>query len=149
MTAEELQTFLHRNIPASRVLDIRIVTCTPESIELYMPHHINRNHKNTVFGGSIALGATLCGWSAVHVNCPEAQGSIVIQNGDTRYLRPALDGLTLKTRPAAPEEWQAMREKLQATGKGKISLTIEMFSQNELVAVFNGKFVAFIPQSQI
>ncbi|EGZ47439.1 YiiD C-terminal domain-containing protein [Neisseria wadsworthii] len=147
MTAEELQSFLHQNIPATHALDIRVVQCNPESIKLHMPHAINRNHKNTVFGGSIALAATLCGWSAVHVNCPQAQGNIVIQNGDTRYLRPALSDLTVKTRPVPQEDWAYMHDMLRTTGKGKISLSIEMFVQNELVAVFNGKFVAFMPKT--
>ena len=89
MTAQQLQDFLHRCIPATAALHIRVVSCGADGVALLMPHAPNRNHKNTVFGGSTALGATVCGWALVHLNCPEAAGNIVIQSSEIRYTAPA------------------------------------------------------------
>ena len=63
MTARELQAFLHANIPATAALSLSVVDITPDSLILSAPHAPNRNHKNTVFGGSIALAATVGGWA--------------------------------------------------------------------------------------
>ena len=142
MTAQQLQDFLHRCIPATAALHIRVVSCGADGVALLMPHAPNRNHKNTVFGGSIALVATACGWAAVHTHFPEADGNIVIQQGETRYLRPARNGLNAVTRSAGAEDWQEMRDMFARRGKGKIVLKTEVFSEGELAAVFTGTFVA-------
>ena len=142
MTPQALQTFLHQHIPASSALAIQVQTCDDQQIIMTAPHHLNRNHKNTVFGGSIALAATLCAWSMVHIRCPQAQGNIVIQDSQIRYLRPALHDLKLCTLAGEEASWQDMFTQLEQTGKGKIILTTELFSQDKLVAVFKGKFVA-------
>ena len=142
MTARELQAFLHANIPATAALSLSVVDITPDSLILSAPHAPNRNHKNTVFGGSIALAATVGGWAMVHSRFPEAAGNIVIQQGETRYLRPARNGLNAVTRSAGAEEWQEMRDMFARRGKGKIVLKTEVFSEGELAAVFTGTFVA-------
>ena len=72
MTSHQLQDFLHRHIPACAALGIRVVSCSSHRVELLLPHAPNRNHKNTVFGGSTALGATVCGWALVHLNPTES-----------------------------------------------------------------------------
>ena len=142
MTARELQAFLHANIPATAALSLSVVDITPDSLILSAPHAPNRNYKNTVFGGSIALAATVGGWAMVHSRFPEAAGNIVIQQGETRYLRPARNGLNAVTRSADAEDWQEMRDMFVRRGKGKIVLKTEVFSEGELAAVFTGTFVA-------
>lgn len=141
MNATTLQSFLHAHIPATAALGIQITEADGEHIVLTMPHAPNRNHKNTAFGGSIALGATTCGWALVHTHCPEAEGNIVIQQGQTQYLRPALGDLTITTRPAAEASWLHLREMFAKRGKGKITLEIEIWSEGILAAVFSGTFV--------
>ena len=142
MTARELQAFLHANIPATAALSLSVVDITPDSLILSAPHAPNRNHKNTVFGGSIALAATVGGWAMVHSRFPEAAGNIVIQQGETRYLHPANSDLTVITRAAAEEDWRKMKEMFEQRGKGKIVLETEIFSDGVKAAVFGGKFVA-------
>ena len=112
MTAQQLQDFLHRCIPATAALHIRVVSCGADGVALLMPHAPNRNHKNTVFGGSTALGATVCGWALVHLNCPEAAGNIVIQSSEIRYTAPAHGDLLLSVRSPDAAEWAHCREML-------------------------------------
>ena len=142
MTTQLLQAFLHTHILATAALQIQVQEADREHVVLTMPHASNRNHKNTAFGGSIALGATTCGWALVHSHLPEAAGNIVIQQGETQYLRPAHGDLTIQTRPVAVESWQQMNDMFAKRGKGKIVLEIDVFSEGELAAVFVGKFVA-------
>lgn len=142
MNAAELQTFLHDNIPATAALGIEILQAEESGVALAVPFAPNRNHKNTAFGGSIALGATVCGWAWVHCRFPEAGGNIVIQQGEARYLRPARGNLTIQTCPAPSDAWLKMEKMFAERGKGKIELDIEILAEGEVAAVFKGTFVA-------
>ena len=55
MNPETLQDFLHTHIPATALLDLSVLETTADQTVLFSPHAPNRNHKNTAFGGSIAL----------------------------------------------------------------------------------------------
>lgn len=142
MTPQDLQHFLHTHIPATAALQLEVTACNGSSVSMTMPHAPNRNHKNTVFGGSISLAATTCGWAAAHLLCPEAQGNIVIQESRFRYLQPALNGLQLTAETPSEEEAAQFRAMLAATGKGKISLKVNVFSDGLPVAVMQGRYVA-------
>ena len=142
MNAEQLQAFLHQGIAASAALRIEVTACSLQAVEMLMPFAQNHNHKNTTFGGSMALAATLCGWAMVHVRCPEAAGNIVIQESRMRYLKPGTGDLRVVSR--APEEaaWDKCCEMLRRHGKGKIELVSELWYGEVLTAEFYGKYVA-------
>lgn len=141
MTPTELQTFLHTYMPATAALNLRVIECHHDKVSLALPHTGNQNHKNTVFGGSMALAATTCGWALTHVNFPEADGNIVIQQGQTRYLRPALSDITLTAHTTSATDWAIAHDDFQRQGKGKIRLETKIYSKNTLVAVFSGRYV--------
>ena len=130
MTAQQLQDFLHRCIPATAALHIRVVSCSADGVALLMPHAPNRNHKNTV-----------CGWALVHLNCPEAAGNIVIQSSEIRYTAPAHGDLLLSVRSPDAAEWAHCREMLARRGKGKINLAVSGFSDGVLAAEWAGRYV--------
>lgn len=142
MTGQQLQDFLHRHIPATAALGIRVLSCGTDRVELLMPHQPNCNHKNTVFGGSTALGATVCGWALVHLNCPQAEGNIVIQSSQIRYTAPAHGDLRLTARSPEPAAWAHFHKMYAERGKGKIDLEIQALSDGLTAAEFGGRYVA-------
>lgn len=148
MNAETLQTFLHQFIPATALLGLTVNSIENGTVTLTLPHELNHNHKHTAFGGSIALGATSCGWAWVHAHFPEAEGNIVIQHGETDYLRPAGGDLRFQNRPIDAEAWQQFQADFAATGKGKIRLVVEVWSEDKLAALFRGTFVAIQPKAE-
>ncbi|WP_338151380.1 YiiD C-terminal domain-containing protein [Neisseria sicca] len=119
MNPKTLQDFLHAHIPATALLDLSVLETTADQTVLFAPHAPNRNHKNTAFGGSIALAATVGGWATVYLHCPESDGNIVIQEGTTRYLRPARGNLTIITRSPPAEEWQKLKTMFERHKKEK------------------------------
>lgn len=141
MNAAELQNFLHRNIPASAALSLTVTESTPNRVALLAPIGINRNHHHTVFGGSTAMLATLCGWSLVRLNYPEYHGIIVIQEGSTRYLKPAAGDLTTVCEAGNPQPWAQCTKMLAERGKGKIAVSCALFSNGVQAAAFEGKYV--------
>lgn len=143
MNAQQLQTFLHEGISACAALQIEVVDCSPQAVVMRMPFAANHNHKNTTFGGSMALAATLCGWAMVHVRCPEAAGNIVIQESRMRYLKPGLGDLRIIARAPDEAAWEKCCEMLRRRhGKGKIELVSELWHGEVLTAEFYGKYVA-------
>ena len=58
MKAVDLAHFLHEQIPDTAALALQVLECSPERVSLLAPFAFNYNHKNTVFGGSMALLAT-------------------------------------------------------------------------------------------
>ena len=148
MNAETLQTFLRQFIPATALLGLTVHSIENGTVTLTLPHELNHNHKHTAFGGSIALGATTCGWAWVHAHFPEAEGNIVIQHGETDYLHPARGDLRFQNRAVDAEAWQQFQADFAASGKGKIRLTVEMWSEDKLAARFRGNFVAVKPKTE-
>ena len=90
MTAQQLQDFLHRCIPATAALHIRVVSCGADGVTLLMPHAPNRmgalprnagsaRQGQNQFGGERffgrriggGMGGAVCGF-----------GSLKIQNGN-------------------------------------------------------------------
>lgn len=141
MNEQTLQQFLRQNIPAAELLDIRISQASAEQVCAVAPFAPNRNHKNTVFGGSIALLATLSGWALLHLRYPEADGNIVIQQGSTDYLLPAHGDLSAITRFDDETQWASVQKMLAKRGKARIALQTELFSENQKVAEFSGVYV--------
>lgn len=144
MTAAELQDFLHRNIPASASLKLAVTESSLRRVALLAPLAANCNHHHTVFGGSIALLATLCAWSLVHLNYPEYNGKIVIQDGQTRYLKPAKGDLTAVSEAHNPQDWEDCGQMLAERGKGKINVACTLWSEGILVAEFTGRYVVLL-----
>lgn len=141
MTPAELQAFLHHNIPASAALQFSVTEAETGRVALMAPITANRNHHHTVFGGSIVMLATLCGWALVHLNYPEYHGKIVIQKSHIRYLKPARGNLTAVCGKTDPKAWMQCSAMLTAHGKGKIHITCTLFSNDIKVAEFEGKYV--------
>ena len=50
----EVEQYLHRHIPLSAAMGIRVRLATPHRVELWAPLAPNINHQSTVFGGSAA-----------------------------------------------------------------------------------------------
>ena len=147
MSPNELQAFLHQNIPASAALGIRVNESAPKQVILCAPIARNCNHHHTVFGGSIALLATLCGWSLVHLRYPESGGRIVIQESSIRYLKPAVADLSAVCTPDDAAAWAACTQALAQRGKGRITLACRLYSKGVLAAEFEGKYVVFAKET--
>lgn len=141
MKPSELQAFLYHNIPAAAALKLQVQESSRERVALSAPFAANCNHHHTVFGGSISLAATLCGWSLVHVRYPEYHGKIVIQDGHTRYLQPATGDLSAVCEAEHPAAWAKCSDMLAKRGKGKIDVQCRLYSNGILAAAFDGRYV--------
>jgi thioesterase domain-containing protein len=140
----ELARVLAEELPITQSLGITVREVTPDRVVLALPLRANRNHKGTLFAGSLNAVATLAGWSVVWAILQEAgvPAHAVIQDSSVRYLAPAGTDVTAEaTRPdrATTERALAM---LVRRGRARLGLeAVVRDSAGEVVATLQGRYV--------
>jgi len=143
LDVKALEAYLYEQIPASKLLEVRVNACTESKIELVAPLYPNINHKNTVFGGSLSILAILAGWSLVYLRLQGIRNEIVIQESRMSYLKPATAEFSAICSYEASAQWEKFSRAFSKRGRGRIQIDSTVFCQGEAVATFQGSFVAF------
>lgn len=147
MTAAELQAYLHREIPVSEAMGVVVMEPGPERVVLEAPLEPNTNHRSTAFGGSVSTLATLAGWALIHRRLREAgnPAQVVIQSGATEYLHPVHTGFRATCSGVDEGEWRRLVRTLDRSGMGRARVHVEVEADGEVVARFEGAYVALRP----
>lgn len=144
MNASSLEAYLHQHIPISAAMGVRVLEATAAQIRLGAPYEPNRNHRATVFGGSLSTLAILSAWAwlRVHFDDHDPLPTLVIQrekmhfaepaNGDFEAHCPAPDAVTLAS----------FHKLLERHGRARLALAAEVSCAGTLVGRFEGSFVA-------
>lgn len=149
--AVEVEQYLHRNIPLSAAMGIRVRLATPGRVELWAPLAPNINHQSTVFGGSAAAVATLSAWTLVHVGLHQAgvTAATVIQRNVMSYEEPIHGDFsavcTLDDDPA----WQRFLRTIGRRGRARITLNAHLVYEGRQAASFEGDFVALLESPRL
>jgi thioesterase domain-containing protein len=140
----ELEAYLHRVIPISREMGVRVEAVDETGVRLFAPLAPNINHRNTAFGGSVATVATLSAWMLVHARLREAgsQGRVVIQRSSMEYLHPIHGDFGAFCRAPEPAAWDRFMDTLARRGVARISLHSEVLEDGRAAGRFHGAFVA-------
>lgn len=140
--AAELERTLHRDIPLSRAMGIRVAGYDGTSLQLAAPLEPNTNHKSTAFGGSLYSLAVLCGWGLLHLKLHEAglHQHIVIQESSIRHLLPVTGELLASCR-VEPQALQRFMHTLEKHDRARIALETEMLQENRTAVEFSGRYV--------
>ena len=90
-TADELERYLHANIPLSRHMGLRVRCAERERLELTLPLAPNVNPHGTVFGGAQAATGLVGGWMLLHAAFARAGVSVQLvgKEGRCEFLAPA------------------------------------------------------------
>jgi thioesterase domain-containing protein len=146
LPAKTLEAVLHRDIPLTLEMGIKVLGWRDHQLRLHLPLAPNVNHKNTLFGGSLYCGAVLAGWGWLYLRLKEAgidDGHIVIQDGQINYPLPVTrDGIAICD---APDE--ASCEKFlklyQRRGRARMALHTRIVAEDseETAVEFVGQFV--------
>lgn len=148
LSAEQLTALLHERIPLSRAMGAVVRRCDAGGAELAAPLEPNVNHRQTVFGGSVASLALLAGWTWLHARLSE-QGTIariVIQENSMHYRRPLANSFVARC-PAAPAEaWDRFARALARKGSARLTLRVELAATGaaDTAAFFEGEYVALL-----
>ncbi|EKU97548.1 thioesterase-like protein [Leptolyngbya sp. PCC 7375] len=139
-----IEQYLHEHIPMSKAMEVTVTSINDSGVLLSAPLAPNINHRNTVFGGSISTLAILSAWTFVHVQLKTLNipSRIVIQSNSLEYTNPATGDVQARCFAPDSSAWQCFINTLTKRGKGRISLSSEVYSNGLLVGQFHGKYVA-------
>ena len=141
----ELEQYLHRHMPLSQAMAVRVVSVGEDAIVLRAPLAPNINHSESVFGGSASALAILAAWSLPYVRLAAAgiAQRLVIQRNSMEYLRPMTGEFTARSTLADPDAWQRFTRGLARKGVARIAVSAELQCAGEVSGRFSGEFVAF------
>jgi thioesterase domain-containing protein len=144
LSAPDVELYLHRNIPLSAAMGVRVQLATPRRVELSAPLSANINHQSTVFGGSASAVAMLSAWTLVHVGLVhEGIGAAtVIQRNAMSYGSPIHGDFTAVCTLADEAAWRRFVRTIERHGRGRITLHAHLLADGQRAAAFEGDFVA-------
>jgi thioesterase domain-containing protein len=144
-SAIEVERYLHRNIPLSAAMGVRVGMALPGRVELAAPLAPNINHQATVFGGSASALAMLSAWTLVHIGLVhEGIGATtVIQRNAMRFQAPMLGDFTAVSALADSAAWVRFVRTIHRHGRGRITVEAQLLVDGQQTAAFEGDFVAF------
>ncbi|MEJ2407385.1 MAG: YiiD C-terminal domain-containing protein, partial [Candidatus Thiodiazotropha sp.] len=121
---KQLENVLHSEIPLTREIGIKVVEYTGDSLTLSAPLENNINHKCTAFGGSLYSVSVLSGWGLVYLLMKEhsLKGHIVIQESNTRFLKPVTSELIATCAFDSTEQKARFVKTYQRRGRARVAL---------------------------
>ena len=144
LVEQEIEQYLHRHIPLSAAMGIRVRVATPERVELAAPLAPNINHHETLFGGSAAAIATLSAWTLVNLRLRAAgvRAQLVIQRNAMRYNEPIDGDFTAVCERPDETYWERFMTMITRRGRGRVTMNAHLIYRAHPVASFEGDFVA-------
>ena len=143
----DLEAVFQQNIPLTEALAVQVVSWQQQRLELHLPLAANKNHKNTIFGGSLYCAAVLAGWGWLHLRLQEAQitdGEVVVHAGDISYPAPADSDIQIICEAPAAEQWDKFVKIYQRRGRARINLISQVFTTDgTLAAELSGQYVLY------
>jgi thioesterase domain-containing protein len=141
---QEIEQYLHRHIPLSAAMGVRVRAASPERVELTAPLAPNINHHETLFGGSGAAIATLSAWTLVNIRLRHAgvRARLVIQRNAMNYDEPIDGDFVAVCEEPAHEQWARFMTMLERRGRGRVTMNARLVYGGRAAASFEGDFVA-------
>lgn len=142
-TPPTVTEYLHRQIPITKSMRIEVAHLTAEQVTLDAPLAPNINHSGTAFGGSLSSIAVLAGWVLVQTRLLRAgqHAHVMIHESHMKFARPVAEGFQAVCRLDDGSAWESMLEAVTRNGKGRISLTSTVWSNEEQCGILKGSFV--------
>ena len=144
MNAAELSAYLATHIPLTQAIGVEVLEVGPQAVVLGAPLAPNRNHRQTAFGGAVSALAMLAGWGWLRARLDDRPSppQLVIQRQEVEFLLPVDDGFRACCAAPQAAHWQRFARALNARGRGRLELPVEVHCRERLVARFSGTYVA-------
>lgn len=131
-----------------KALGISDVTRQGDTLTWQLALAPNLNDKGTGFGGALTAQTTLQGWCWVTLWLRERgiARDVVVAEASQRFLAPVTGDYHLACRPTESEASAQLANKLAERGKGRITLTHQLYCGETLCLEASGSY-AVLPQS--
>jgi thioesterase domain-containing protein len=140
--AEKIEELLHRKIPITRAMGVRVEDYDGQRLVLTAPLDANVNHLGTAFGGSLNALALLSGYGLLWLELQDSECHIVIRSSSISYDRPVTGEIRAICVRPENEALAQFKRTFHERGKARISLTATIEEQGTTAVRFQGIFVA-------
>lgn len=144
MNLEELQAFIHENIPLAEKAGFSIDKVSSQEVLLQGPYKFNHNHHGTVFGGSISVIAVLTGWLLVREIAEEQSPGAddVVSRQDLEYLKPLSGDFYAEAKAPDVSDLESFTRYLREEGRARLKVTVHVgeIGSRDPAAIFEGTF---------
>lgn len=141
--AEALRAVLRDSMPVAARLGVEVVDYRDGCLTLRAPLALNLNDKGTAFAGSLAMLATLTGWSLVWLLLRQQgiEGDIVLQDSSVKYLRPVTRDFEATAQVPSSAELERLLDAIRRRGKGRLKLEVSIADDAGPIVRFVGRYV--------
>ena len=138
----ELEDFLHRQIPLTRSMQVKVETYDGRALVLSAPLSANHNHLGTAFGGSLAALMILAGYGLLWLELEHRPAHVVVRESTINFHRPVRGTIHATCHRPDSSVLEEFHQKLVKKGRARISLEVTIQDHDELAASLIGVFVA-------
>ena len=136
---------LEHGIPLTGFMGVRVAAWDGQELRLEAPYDRNRNHKGSVFGGSIAALATVTGWTAAEMllRSNGLDAGLVIYRSELRYRLPVTDAVVVsRCRLPPPADVTRFLRDFGRLGRASLELKMEVLQNGRAAVRYSGEYVA-------
>lgn len=141
---KELEQKLHKEIPLTKYMNLKILDYNENKLITTAPLDVNINDKGTAFGGSLATLTIISGWSLCWLISKELgfnSNNIVIIKNENSYKKPVTKDIICHTFKPNNEEINILKEKLLSKQSASVKITSQIVENNEICVGFVGYYV--------
>jgi thioesterase domain-containing protein len=131
-------------MPITAALGVSLDALDARQLAIRLPLGPNRNHKGTLFAGSLAALATLAGWSTCWLLSRSADQPlhVVIQDSTIRYLRPVRTDAVARVTFPDHDAFGRVLDTARRRGRARLPLDVAIHDASEVVVVtFRARYV--------
>lgn len=142
MDLPKIERYLHREIPITRAMGVRVESRDGEKLVLTAPLAPNHNHLGTAFGGSLNALAMLAGYALIWLEVNDRECHVLVRDATINFRRPVTG--TIRALCRRPEETRIglFREEFGRRGRAKLGLEVVIEENGETAVEFSGIYVA-------
>ena len=146
-TPAEMTEWLHRTVPLSSAMEVRVLRLEEGAATLTMPLGPNINHMGTAFGGSLNALGLLTAAAAVLTRLRPAgyEHLLVVRHSEYDYHRPAASAPTAQAEFPDPQ-WAQIQPALEAGDLARLQIEAKITTQTQRVGTLKAHFTLLPPK---
>ncbi|OUD12257.1 YiiD C-terminal domain-containing protein [Thioflexithrix psekupsensis] len=143
---EMLQDYFDTRIPITRDMRVKVQLCNQRVLILTAPLAINRNDKNTAFGGSVVSILTLAGWAITHTVLSRLQlhATTVVRRSKVDYIKPIDSEIMIISNMPSDHDIYRFKQDLMQRGKARWEIQARAECNQELAVDYSGVYISVL-----
>lgn len=147
---QQTAQLIRDRIPITRNLAFSLTFWDGRELGLSAPFGPNRNHHDTVFGGSLAMASIVSGYAMTFMSLDDVLGpdwtdrhTLVIRDFKCRYLRPVEGDLHTVSSPEDPAALGVFTGGIKQGEKSRLKVITTISSPDTILLRCRATYVAF------